>query len=71
MVKTDDFDFDIELSICLVEPRPVLWNKMGDIYKDWNETKKARTEVCVCLQKGFEASGDVKKTLVINIATSY
>jgi len=44
---------------------------MGDIYKDWNETKKARTEVCVCLQKGFEASGDVKKTLVINIATSY
>jgi hypothetical protein len=71
VVKTDDFNFDIELSIHLVEARPVLWDKMSDIYKDRNETKKSWTEVCVCLQEGFEASEYVKKTLVVNIARIY
>jgi len=37
----DDFDFDIELSLSLVEARPVLWDEMDYIYKDRNETKKA------------------------------
>jgi hypothetical protein len=40
-LKTDDFDLDIELSVSLVEARPVLWDKMDDIYKEKNETKNA------------------------------
>jgi len=31
------------------------------IFIDRNETKKAWTEVCICLQEDFEALGDVKK----------
>jgi len=50
-VNTGDFDFDIELSISLVEARPVLWDKTDDMYKEKNETKKAWTEVCICLQE--------------------
>jgi hypothetical protein len=57
----DDFEFDIDLLISLLEARPVLWDKADDIYKDRNETNKACREVCICLQKDFEASGDVKK----------
>jgi len=56
-----DFEFDVGLFISLVEARPVLWDKMDDIYKDRNETKKARREICICLQEDFEAVGDVKK----------
>ena len=56
-----DFEFDIELVISLVEARPVLWDKTDDIYKDRNLTKKAWTEVCICLQKDFEALEDVQK----------
>jgi hypothetical protein len=48
-----------------------MWDKTGDIYKDRNETKKARREVCICLQKDFEALGDVKKTLLLSIAVIY
>ena len=57
-----DIDFDKELSIYLVEARRVLWNKKDDIYKDWNETKKAWTEFCVCLQEDSEAVDVFKKT---------
>ena len=57
----DDFDFQIDLLISLVEASPVLWDKKDDIYKDRNETEKAWTEVCICLQKDFEDLGDVKK----------
>ena len=35
----------------------------NDIYKDRNETKKAGTEVCICLQEDFEALGDDKKNV--------
>ena len=49
----------------------MLWDKMDDIYKDRNETKKAWTEVCICLQEDFEVKGDVKKTLLVNIAIIY
>jgi hypothetical protein len=44
-----------------VETRPVLWDKTDDMYKDRNETKKAWTEVCICLQNDFEALEDVQK----------
>ena len=57
-----DFEFDTDLLISLVESRPVLWDKMDDIYRDRNETKKAWREVCICLQEDFEALGDIKKT---------
>jgi len=67
MVNMGDFDFDVELLISLVDARPVLWDKTDDIYKDRIETKKAWGEVCVCLQKDFEALGDVK----INACTEY
>jgi hypothetical protein len=50
-----DIDFDKELSILLVEFRPVLWNKTDDIYKDRNETKEAWTDVCICIQEDFDA----------------
>jgi hypothetical protein len=50
-----DFDFVIELLISLVEARPLLWDKTDDMYKDRNETKKAWTEVRICLQEDFEA----------------
>jgi hypothetical protein len=52
----------------LVEARPELWDKMADIYKDRIEKKKARREVCICLQDDVEAQGDVKKTLLPSIA---
>jgi hypothetical protein len=48
VVKTGDFDFDIDLLISLVEARPVLWDKTDDIYKDRNETKRN--------EKGMEKS---------------
>ena len=31
---------DIELLIPLVDARPVVWDKTGDIYNERNETKK-------------------------------
>ena len=31
-MKTGDFEFNIDLFIFLVEARPVLWDKMDDIY---------------------------------------
>jgi len=66
-----DIEFDIDLLISLVEARPVLWDKTGDIYKDRNETKKAWREVCICLQEDFEALGDVQKTLLLSSAVIY
>ena len=63
MVKTGDFEFDIDLLISLVEARPMLWDRTNGIYEDRNETKKGRREVCICVQEDFEALGDVKKTL--------
>jgi len=38
-VKIGDFDFDIELLISLVEARPVLCDKMDDMYKDKRNEK--------------------------------
>ena len=67
-MKMGDFDFNIELLISLVETRPVLWVKRDDKYKDRNKTKKAWTEVCICLPEDFEVLGDDKKTLLVNIA---
>jgi len=61
VVKLGDFEFDTDLLISLVEARSVLWDKTDDIYKDRNETEKVWREVCICLQKDFEALGDVKK----------
>jgi hypothetical protein len=69
VVKMGDFEFDTDLLISLVEDRPVLWDKTDDIYRDRNETKKARKEVCICLQE--EALGDVQKTLLLRIAVIY
>jgi len=66
-----DFEFDTDLLISLVEARPVLWDKTGDIYKDRKETKKAWREVCICLQEDFEALGDVQKTLLVSTAIIY
>ena len=63
MVKMGDIDFGKELSIYLAEARPVLWDKTDDIYKDRNETKKAWTEVCICLQEDSEAVDVKKKSL--------
>jgi hypothetical protein len=57
VVKMGNFEFDIDLLISLVGARPVLWDKMEDIYKDRNETKKACREVCICLQEDFKALG--------------
>jgi hypothetical protein len=54
-----DFEFDIDLLICLLEARRVFWDKTDDIYKDKNETKKAWREVCICLQEDSEALGNV------------
>jgi hypothetical protein len=48
----------------LVEARPVLWDKTDGIYKDRNKTKKARREVCICLQEDFEALGEYCLTLL-------
>ena len=71
MVKKDDFEFDIDLLISLVEARPVLWDKMDDVYKARNETKKAWREICVCLQEDFETLEDAQKTLSVSIAIIY
>ena len=59
-----DFELDVDLLISLVEARPVLWDKTDGICKDTNETKKAWTKVCICLQEDFEALGDAKNTFV-------
>ena len=56
-----DFDFDIEFLKSLVKTGPLLWDKTDGVYKDKNETKKAWTEVCICLQEDFEALGGDKK----------
>ena len=71
MVKTCHFEFDTNLLISLVKARPVLWDKTDDIYKGKNDTKKAWREVCICLQKDFEALGDAQKTLLVNTAVIY
>jgi len=39
-VRRGDFYFEIELSISVVETRPVLWDKTDDIYKRRIETKR-------------------------------
>ena len=56
MVKMGDFEFNIGLLISLVEARPVLRDKTDDIYRDRNETKKVRREVCICLQEDLGSS---------------
>ena len=66
MVKIGDFEFDIDFLLSLVETRPVLWDKTGDIYKDRNKMKRAWGEGCICLQEDFEALGDVKKRFCEN-----
>ena len=43
----EDGRFHIDLLISLADARPVLWDKMDDIYNDRIETKKARREVFV------------------------
>jgi hypothetical protein len=58
--QVGDSEFDIDLLISPLEARPVLCDKTDDIYKDRKETKKARRDVCICLQEDFEAL-DVKK----------
>jgi hypothetical protein len=70
VVMMGDFEFDIELLISLVDARPVLWDKTDDVYKERIEKKKAWREVCLCLQKDFEAL-DVKKTHLPSIALFY
>ena len=55
MVKMDDFGFNVELLISLVDVRPVLWDKTDGTYKDRIEAKRAWTEVRICLQEDFEA----------------
>jgi hypothetical protein len=72
VVKMSDFEFDIEMLIRIspVEARPVLWDKMDDIYKDRNETKKAWREVFIYVQDDFEAL-DLQKTLLLSIAIIY
>jgi len=57
----EDFEFDKELSISLVEARPVLWDKKDDVYRGRIETQNAWTEVFTCLQEDFEALEDLKK----------
>jgi hypothetical protein len=59
VVKMDDFGFDIELLISLVDVRPVLWDKTDGTYKDRIEAKRTWREVCICLQEDFESLGDV------------
>jgi hypothetical protein len=59
-----DFEFDINFLMSLVEARPVSWDKADDIYKDRNDTKKARRGVCICLQEDFVVQGDVKNAFV-------
>jgi len=54
-----------------MEAGPVSWNKAENIYEEGNETKKAWTEVCICLQEDFENLGDVKNTLLVSIAIIY
>jgi len=56
----DDFEFDIDFLISLVEAKPVLWDKTDDIYRDRIEAKNAWRKVCIRLQEDFEALGDVK-----------
>ena len=56
----DDFEFDIDFLISLVEAKPVLWDKTDDIYRDRIEAKNAWRKVCIRLQEDFEAHGDVK-----------
>jgi hypothetical protein len=50
-VKIGDFDFNIELLISLVEARPVLWDKMDDMYKDRNEMKRHRQKFVFVFKK--------------------
>jgi len=71
VVKMCDFEFNIDTLISLVEARSVLWDKTDDIYKDRNETKKAWTEVCICLQEDLEALGDAQKMLLVSTAIIY
>jgi len=40
-----DFVLDIDLSLAVVEVRPVLWDKTDDIYRERKETKHKRHEV--------------------------
>ena len=70
MVKIGNFEFYIHLLISLVEARPVLWDKTDNIYKERNETKKARRDVCICLQEDFEDL-DVQKKLLVSTAIIY
>jgi hypothetical protein len=44
----DDFDFDIQLLVSLVEARPVLWDKTNDINKQ--ERNEKGMERMLCLQ---------------------
>jgi len=60
-----DFEFNKDLLLYLLGARWVLWGKTDHIYKDRNETKKARREVCICLQEDSEALGDVKKKAIL------
>jgi hypothetical protein len=68
VVKTGDFEFDIELLTSLVEARPVLRDKTDDIYKDKNETKRSMERALYLSSRRLRNSGRCKKTLLVSTA---
>lgn len=61
MQSRDMNEIDAELLICLVEARPVLWDKTLDIFKDRNKTRDAWREVCSELRGDFNELLDSEK----------
>ncbi|XP_023937067.2 uncharacterized protein LOC112045204 [Bicyclus anynana] len=53
-VKMFDDLIDRQVLISLVKERPVLWNRLDDVYKDKIGKVTAWTEICVSLKDDFE-----------------
>ena len=62
MVKTDDFEFDIDLLISLLEVRPVLWDKTDDIY----DTQRHGEKFTFVLKKTSKLWKMLKETLLVS-----
>ncbi|KAF8792543.1 hypothetical protein HNY73_004127 [Argiope bruennichi] len=61
-----DIEIDTEFLIALVQERPILWDKIGGIYRDRHATRKAWKEICILLKDDFQTS-DVKEKYAFRI----
>lgn len=56
-----DFEFNIEQFIALMEEKPVLWDRHSENYKNRNLTMVAWKEICAAVRDDYESMDETNK----------